>query len=125
MESAGPGGEAWRERPWALAALLAVGLALRLAHLAAVAELPFVAALVGDSAEYDRWARAIAGGQLLPPGAFFQPPLYPYLVAALYALAGPAPLAVYAAQMAAGLFACYALARAGRALLAIQRQRQT
>lgn len=116
MESAGPGGEAWRERPWALAALLAVGLALRLAHLAAVAELPFVAALVGDSAEYDRWARAIAGGQLLPPGAFFQPPLYPYLVAALYALAGPAPLAVYAAQMAAGLFACYALARAGRAL---------
>lgn len=86
----------------ALVAILAAALLLRLAHLAAVADDPFVAHPVMDSQEYDRWAWAIAAGEE-PAGAFFQAPLYPYLVGALYALFGRELLAVHLLQVAAGV----------------------
>ena len=41
-----------------------------------------------DSQEYDRWAQGIAAGDWLGSRVFFQAPLYPYLLAVLYALAG-------------------------------------
>jgi tetratricopeptide (TPR) repeat protein len=103
-----------RGRRVAVGAVLAVALALRLAHWAAVRRLLFVAGLVMDSAEYDRWAREIAAGDWLGSGVFFQAPLYPYLVAVLYLLFGPHADAVYLTQIACAVAGCYALYRAGR-----------
>jgi tetratricopeptide (TPR) repeat protein len=42
-----------------------------------------------DAKEYDVAARAMASGQGLGDQPFFQPPLFPALLAALYAMAGP------------------------------------
>jgi tetratricopeptide (TPR) repeat protein len=95
-------------------AVLALALALRLAHWAAVRRLPFVADLVMDSAEYDRWAREIAAGDWLGSQVFFQAPLYPYAVALLYLVCGHHADAVYLAQIAGAVAGCYALYRAGR-----------
>ncbi len=102
-----------------LGALLVATAALRLAHLAAVRDAPFVAQLALDSQEYDRWARALAAGDWLGSAPFFQAPLYPYLVALVYrflALSDGAPLAVYLLQIGAAVLACWALVRTGEAL---------
>lgn len=94
-----------------LLALLAAA-ALRLAHWAAVRDEPFVARLAMDSQEYDRWAQAIAGGDWLGSEPFFQAPLYPYLVALVYRVAGRSLDAVYLLQIAAALAGLWALGRA-------------
>ena len=99
-----------------LAGLLAATAALRLAHLLAVREAPFVGQLALDSQEYDRWARAIAAGDWLGSAPFFQAPLYPYIVAVVYRLFAAAPLTVYLLQIAAAVLGCWALVRAGEVL---------
>ncbi len=99
-----------------LLALLAATALLRLAHLFAVRDAPFVAQLALDSQEYDRWARAIAAGDWLGSAPFFQAPLYPYLVALVYRFLSAAPLAVYLLQIAVAVLGCWALVRAGEAL---------
>ncbi|MBK7641572.1 MAG: glycosyltransferase family 39 protein [Planctomycetes bacterium] len=60
-----------------------------------------------DEASYDRWARAIAGGDWLGHEVFFQEPLYPYALGALYALLGPVLLVARVAQC--GLWALTAV----------------
>jgi hypothetical protein len=102
-----------------LLALLAATALLRLAHLFAVRDAPFVAQLALDSQEYDRWARAIAAGDWLGSAPFFQAPLYPYLVAVVYRLvplSAAAPQAVYLLQIAVAVLGCWALVRAGERL---------
>lgn len=64
---------------------------------------PLAAHLLHDAARYDAWARAILEGRAFESGAFSQAPLYPYLVAAVYAAAGPHPAAVVALQVAFGI----------------------
>lgn len=98
---------------WALPAILTAAAALRLGHWLAVRRLPFVDALVVDSAEYDRWARAIAAGNGPGDQPFFQPPLYPYLLASVYQVVA-SPHAIYLLQIAAAIAGVYCLARAGR-----------
>ena len=100
----------------ALAGVLAATAGVRLAHLVAVRDAPFVGQLALDSQEYDRWARAIAAGDWWGSAPFFQAPLYPYLVAVVYRLFAAAPLAVYLLQIAAAVLGCWALVRAGEAL---------
>ena len=101
-----------------LVLVLGVALALRLAHWVAVRRAPFVGQLAMDSWEYDRWAREIAGGDWLghARGVFFQAPLYPYLLALLYVVAGPSLDAAYLVQIGLAVAGCYALYRAGRAI---------
>lgn len=101
-------------RYFALGAILTLALALRLAHWWAVRDQPFFAWLAMDSQEYDRWAREIAAGDWLGSQVFFQAPLYPYLLAGLYALFGRSLDAVYLAQIALAVAGCWALYRAGR-----------
>jgi tetratricopeptide (TPR) repeat protein len=97
-----------------LLGLLALALALRLAHWWAVRDQPFFSQLVMDSQEYDRWARQIAGGDWLGSEVFFQAPLYPYFLAVLYRLFGPHLAAVYLVQIGLAVAGIYALYRAGR-----------
>ncbi len=96
--------------------VLGAAVLLRLAHWAAVRQAPFIAQLVMDSAEYDRWARQIAAGDWLGHGVFFQAPLYPYLLACVYRVLGPRLDAVYLLQIGFGVAGCWALYRAGRHL---------
>lgn len=96
-----------------LLAILTVALLVRLGHWWAVCDKPFVAQLVVDSREYDRWAREIAGGAWLGSQVFFQAPLYPYFLAVLYALFGRNLNVVYLAQIGIAVGGCYALYRAG------------
>jgi len=101
-------------RRLALAAVLALAALLRLAHWAAVRDHPFFAELVMDSREYDRWAQEIAAGDRLGSAVFFQAPLYPYALAAVYSVFGHRVDAVYLLQIALAVAGCWALYRAGR-----------
>jgi len=59
--------------------------------------------LLHDARRYHEWASALALGNPWEAGPFHQAPLYPYLVALVYALAGTRPLAVYGIQLLCGL----------------------
>jgi len=65
-------------------------LALRLLHLQqVVANDPFYSQPSVDSAVYRDWGLSIAGGDWLGSEPFFLSPLYGYLLAAVYSIAGP------------------------------------
>jgi 4-amino-4-deoxy-L-arabinose transferase-like glycosyltransferase len=97
-----------------LPAILALALALRLLHGWAVRDQPFFSSLAMDSQEYDRWAQGIAAGDWLGSRVFFQAPLYPYLLAVLYAALGHRIVLVYLLQILLSVTGCWALYRAGR-----------
>jgi tetratricopeptide (TPR) repeat protein len=105
---------AWREP---LAAVFAVALLVRAAVLAQLAGSPVTQFLIGDAATYDAWARDLLANGWLGREVFYQTPLYPYLMAALYAVAGPDPMLVRVVQVVLGAGSCALLARAGRDLL--------
>jgi 4-amino-4-deoxy-L-arabinose transferase-like glycosyltransferase len=101
--------------PW-LAAIFLLALALRALHVAQYEALhPLAPRPVIDEASYDRWARAIAGGDLVGREVFFQEPLYPYALAAVYACAGDDP----GVQRRAARYAQAALGAATAALTAL------
>ncbi len=100
-----------------LFAILALALVLRLAHLWAVWDQPFVSWLAMDSQEYDRWAQGIAAGDWLGSRVFFQAPLYPYLLAAAYTILGHRLALVYLLQILLAVAGCWALYRAGREMV--------
>ncbi len=85
-----------RERPgWLALALVALlALVLRLWCVAQYErEHPLAQRPTIDEASYDSWAREIAGGEIVGREIFFQEPLYPYFLGAVYALAGDEPAA--------------------------------
>ena len=76
--------------PEAAALVLLAALIPRLLHLQQIARHdPFFRLPAVDGAVYHDWARAIAAGDLVGEGVFTMGPLYPYLMAGVYALAGP------------------------------------
>jgi len=99
-----------------LLAILAIALILRLVHWWAVRGEPFFSQLAMDSQEYDRWAQEIAAGGWLGTRVFFQAPLYPYLLATVYTVAGRSLDAIYLLQIAASLGGIWALYRAARVM---------
>ncbi|MEW6336844.1 MAG: tetratricopeptide repeat protein [Acidobacteriota bacterium] len=103
---------AWRPE----AVVFAVALAVRLLYLGFLSTTPLFDILVGDAERYDQWARAIAGGDWMSraEGVFYQAPLYPYLLALVFAVTGHSLWAVRVLQAALGAAACALLARAGR-----------
>lgn len=54
---------------------------------------PFFNMFLGDAQSYQEWAKKIAAGHWLGATAFYQTPLYPYLLGLLYRLGGTALLA--------------------------------
>jgi len=86
-----------RDLPWILGLAL-LGFVLRLAAVAQYqASHPNSANVVIDEKSYDRWARAIAGGEWMGTEVFFQEPLYPYALGSLYATLGES---LYTARVA-------------------------
>ncbi len=102
-------------RAW-LWTVIAVALVLRLGHWIAVRSAPFVAQPVLDSAEYVRWAHAIAAGNWVGSAPFFQAPLYPYVLAVIFWLGGNLN-AIYLVQIAVAVAGLAALAAAGDRML--------
>jgi len=103
---------------WELLAYLSVWVAafvIRMVYLLQVRRAPASALLVGDALTYDAWAGRIANGDWLGEGVFYQTPLYPYFLGALYSLLGGKDLlAVRLVQIVLGATSCVLLARAGR-----------
>lgn len=97
----------------ALAAVFAAAFAVRLVHVWQLGASPFADLLLGDAAEYDRWARELAGGDWLGSEVFYQAPLYPYLLGAVYALLGSDVGVVRVCQAALGAGSAALLAAAG------------
>src|SRR5512147_1629171 len=107
----GPG----RARPWvALGAATLLAIVVRLAYLEELIGSPLVAGLMGDSRQYDAWAQQIAGGQWMGAGVFYQTPLYPYVLAALFRLAGHDLDLVRLVQATLGAASCALVGLAGR-----------
>jgi tetratricopeptide (TPR) repeat protein len=92
-----------------------LALALRLTHLFEIVDQPWFAMTLGDALAYDEWAREIAGGDGLGDRVFYQAPLYPYFLAAVYALAGHDLLVVRVVQALLGSAACALLVPTGTA----------
>jgi len=82
-----------------LAAAILVALALRFAHWASVAKFPWFDFLGLDAAFYDDWARRILREGLQAKDPYFMGPLYPHVVAAVYAVFGESLDAVRAVQV--------------------------
>jgi len=93
---------------------LLVVLALRLLYLAQLHASPLGGFLLGDLRVYHERARQILAGDLVggaPP--FYGSTLYPYILAAIYALAGARPAAAQMVQVLLGTLACYLIWRLG------------
>src|SRR5579864_6494744 len=100
---------------WLPAAVFALALAVRLAYHFEIRDLPTLHELVMDAQRYDQLARDILDRGWRPREAFYQAPLYPYLLAAVYAVSGRSATAMRLVQAAAGaLTAALAAIAAGR-----------
>lgn len=106
------------ERPgWlALASVILLALLLRVVCVAQYErEHPLAQRPTIDEASYDSWAREIASGDVVGSEIFFQEPLYPYFLGAVYSLAGEAPTA----QRSAARYVQAALGALTAALVAL------
>ena len=76
--------------PKILILIFATALVLRLLYIYEIADNPFFSSPVVDAYTYAQQARVIAAGHWLDytPEPFWQPPLYPWLTGAVYALGG-------------------------------------
>ncbi|MBI1875892.1 MAG: glycosyltransferase family 39 protein [Acidobacteria bacterium] len=100
-----------------VAAVFAVALAARAAHLLALRSTPWLELKLGDASTYDAWARQIASGDWMSgTQVFYQAPLYPYFLAVLYKIAGSGPLVVRGVQAVLGSVSCVLVADAGAQL---------
>jgi tetratricopeptide (TPR) repeat protein len=98
-----------------LAIVFLSALLLRLAYLWELRDADVSYILVGDAYLYDRWGREIARGAWLGDTVFYQAPLYPYFLGALYWLLPPSVMVVRLVQALLGATTCVLLVLAGRA----------
>jgi len=113
-------GPAWWPQHWPIIVVLAVGLALRAGYILSMREHPMFEPLMPgyDMTVFHEWAKRIAAGELVPDRAFYQAPLYPYLLGAFYAAAGANVLAAKLAQALAGTLSLWLVYLLGRRVFA-------
>ena len=95
-------------------ALLA--LVVRLVYVWQIWHAPFFDLRLGDADAYHRWALRIASGDWLGEGVFYQAPLYPYFLGALYKVFGSGAATIRVVQAAIGAGSCVLVGAAGIAL---------
>jgi tetratricopeptide (TPR) repeat protein len=94
---------------------MVLAAALRAAHVLALQKLPIFDVLILDSWMYDVWAQRIASGDWLGgPRPFYQDPLYPYFLAAVYKVVGRDLLVVRWLQVGLGVATCGLVGVIGR-----------
>ncbi len=101
---------------WALPAICALALALRVGHLVALRSTLWFDNLDLDPRYFDEWGKTIAAGDWLGDRMFFVDPLYPYFLGALYSVFGHSLLAVRLVHLALGVGTVYLTAQIGRKL---------
>ena len=97
-----------------VALILLVGAGLRVFHFLSLRATPFFENLDTDSVMYDRWAKAIVDGNWIGKFLFYQDPLYPYFLAALYRVFGRDLFIVRCVQIFLGLAVIYLVYRVAR-----------
>ena len=100
---------------WPLA-VFGVALVARLLHIWSLADSPFASVLMGDSRAYDEWATQLAPGNWVGTEVFYQAPLYPYFLGAVYAVFGRDLLIVRIIQAVLGAASAVLLAAAATRL---------
>ena len=95
-------------------AIFAIALAVRGVYFLELASSPLFAVAVGDGRQYFAWALEIAGGNWLGEEAFYQAPLYPYVMAVLVRVFGPELWPIRLLQMFLGSASCVLVAVAAR-----------
>ena len=103
---------AWRQP----AIVFLIALVVRLLHLWQMREAPHFAVLMGDARSYDEWARRIAAGDWLGNEVFYQAPLYPYFLGAIYSVFGRDLFVVRVCQAIVGALSCATLSVAAERL---------
>src|SRR5713226_620850 len=91
---------------WEPLLIFVCALAVRLIHIWQIRRAPFFDLLMGDARGYDAWGQKIANGDWLGHEVFYQAPLYPYFLGAIYTIAGRSLLAVRICQAMVGSAAC-------------------
>jgi tetratricopeptide (TPR) repeat protein len=99
---------------WSCLGIFSLALAVRVLHLWQIRGAVFFELKMGDARAFDVWARQIAAGDWLGDAVFYQAPLYPYLLGAIYALLGDDAIVVRGCQAVLGASSCVLLALAGR-----------
>ena len=99
--------------PWLI---FLVAFAVRLVHIWQIRPSPFFDVLLGDAHGYDEWARRLAAGDWLGTEVFYQAPLYPYFVGAVYAVFDRDLLILRVGQALIGSASCALLGLAGARL---------
>ncbi|ACL03578.1 Tetratricopeptide TPR_2 repeat protein [Desulfatibacillum aliphaticivorans] len=97
-----------------LGAVFATAFLVRLFYCLEISRTPLFSLLMNDAASYDAWAREIAGGDWLGDKVFYQAPLYPYFLGAVYRIFGPDLFTVRLIQAAIGSITCVLTAAAGK-----------
>ncbi len=100
--------------PWRLALIAGLALLLRLTYLFELRDSPFFSVVIGDSLQYDTWALALTAGDWVGTQVFYQSPLYPYLLAIFFSVAGHDLFGVRVVQASLGAASAVLLAIAGR-----------
>lgn len=95
-----------------MAAIAALALIVRVAHLYYAVDAPFVKTPVGDAARYLEWAEEIAAGKWIANQPFYQAPLYPYLLGFVFLFAKPSVVTVLVVQSIGAAVATYWLGAA-------------
>ncbi|MEE2637803.1 MAG: tetratricopeptide repeat protein [Acidobacteriota bacterium] len=93
-----------------------LALAVRLIHVWQLRDAPFFNLPMGDAQSYHTWGVEIASGNWIGSETFYQAPLYPYFLGALYSVFGADLLAVRLTQVVIGAVSCVLLAITGRLL---------
>jgi 4-amino-4-deoxy-L-arabinose transferase-like glycosyltransferase len=95
---------------------MAAGTLLAALHLVFLTRSPLLRHLTLDLQSYDAWARRILEGEVLGRGVFYQDPLYPYLLALVYKLAGADVLNMLVLQVVANAAVIFIVHRLGSEL---------
>jgi len=98
------------------AVIFLVAIAVRVAHIWAFRDTPLFDVLLGDAGAYDAWGQRLAGGDWVGTDVFYQAPLYPYFLGALYATVGRDLLIVRIVQALIGSASAVLLAAAAARL---------
>jgi tetratricopeptide (TPR) repeat protein len=96
-----------------------LALSVRLFYLAEISHSPFFSFPLIDAETYFETARTVAGGDWLgDPYAFWQPPLYPYLLGLAFALLGENHFRLHLLHFLLGAVNCVLLYMLGRRVFA-------
>jgi tetratricopeptide (TPR) repeat protein len=98
------------------AVIFLVALTVRLVHLWQMRAAPVFSVLMGDARSYDEWAQQIAAGDWVGNEVFYQAPLYPYVLGAIYSTLGRDLFVVRVIQAVVGAAACTMLGLAAARL---------